>query len=500
MRRKANKDRAFMPTHSTASKPTHCNQQALLFQDLDRRQVVADFSGGYLSSDGGVLLLRQVDRGLGITRSLASCFTDYRNGRFCDHKLSELLAQRLYGMALGYGDLNDHDTLRRDPLLAVACEKREPLGTDRMHAHPPGVALAGEATLNRLELGHLPTDRYHKIHYEAAAIEATVLQLGVRCLPKAAREIVVDLDGMGHLVHGLQAGRHFRTYYDGFCLLPLYAFAGDVPLWAALRPGDVDTGSAGVLPAIEAIVRAIRQRCKKARIIFRADSDFAREETMAWCEQQTPEVYYCFGLQGNERLEAMIEDAWAGAQARRCLTGAESTREFRDLDYQTRRSWSRARRVVAKAEVMGSSQTPRFIVTNLPREGFADEVSDRLTAARLYEDFYCARGQMENVLKQQVLDLPGDRMSTHDLASNQLRLWLATLAYLLVERVRTLGLGGTALAVATVGTIRTRLLKVAAQVRVSVRRVYVQLSSAFPLQALFRHCAQRLGVVAAGAT
>jgi hypothetical protein len=468
----------------------------LLFQELGRRQVVADFSGGYLSSDGGALLLRQLDQGLGLTRTLAGAFTDQRDARYCDHTLPELLAQRLHAMALGYDDLNDHNLLRHDPLLAVAVNKPAPLGEDRLHAHPPGVALAGASTLNRLELGHQPTDRYHKIHYDPQAIQATLLTLGVRCLPKHAKELVIDLDAMGHLVHGLQEGRHFSAYYDGYCLLPLYAFVGDVPLWAALRPGDADAAE-GVVAALEPIVRAIRKRCRRARIIVRADSGFAREEILAWCERQTPEVYYCFGLARNARLEAMIPEALAAARARRCLTGAASAREFKELEYQTLKSWSRARRVVAKAEVMAAGDNPRFVVTNLPAQGFRGEDRERFRAARLYEAFYCARGDMENVLKQQVLDLPGDRMSTHDLASNQLRLWLATLAYLLLERLRTLCLRGTELAAATVGTIRLALLKVAAQVTVSVRRVYVQLSSAFPRQDLFRRCALRLSAAAA---
>jgi hypothetical protein len=463
----------------------------MLFQDLGLRQVAADFSGGYLSSDGGVLLLRQLDQGLGLTTALAGAFTDRRDPRYCDHRLRELLAQRLYGLGLGYEDLNDHDWLRRDPLLAVAVDKREPLGEDRLHAHPPGVALAGSATLNRLELGNQKHDRFHKIQYDPEQIERCLLRMGVRCLPKHAQEIVVDLDAMGHLVHGLQEGRHFSAYYDGYCYLPLYAFVGSVPLWAQLRPGDVDP-LAGVIAALEQMVRAIRQRCKQARIMVRGDSAFAREELMAWCEAQRPGVYYCFGLGRNARLEAMIPDALAAARARRCLTGAASAREFKDLEYQTLKSWSRVRRVVAKAEVMAAGDNPRFVVTNLPREGFPGEDRERFCAARLYEAFYCARGDMENQLKQQVLDLHADRLSTHYLASNQLRLWLATLAYLLLDRLRTLCLRDTALADATVGTLRLRLLKVAAQVTVSVRRVYVRLSSAFPLQGLFRCCVQRL--------
>lgn len=509
----------FQNDSLAATSTTDCKEQPLLFQDLGSRQVVADFSAGYLSSDAGVLLLRQINRGLGLTRMLAAAFTDRRDPRYCDHALSELLDQRLYGMALGYDDLNDHDTLRRDPLLAVACEKRDPLGGDRLHAHDHGVALAGPSTLNRLELGNQKCDRTHKITHDPARIEGCLLTMGVRCLPRDAREIgkqpkleylrrrlprdareiVIDLDTMGHLVHGLQEGRHFSAYYDGYCYLPLYAFVGNVPLWAQLRPGDADAAS-GVVAALEKMVAAIRKRYPKARIVVRGDSAFAREEIMAWCERQKPVVYYGFGLGPNSRLLELLAEALAAARARRCLTGAASAREFRDFDYQTRESWSRARRVVGKAEVMALGDNPRFVVTNLPREGFRGEDRERFCAGRLYEEFYCARGEMENVLKQQVLDLPGDRMSTHWMASNQLRLWLATLAYLLMERLRAMGLAGTALARATVGTIRVRLLKVAAMVRVSVRRVHVQISRAYPLAGLFRRCAMRLGCSMAAVT
>ena len=254
----------------------------------------------------------------------------------------------------------------------------------------------------------------------------------------------------------------------------------------------------GVVPALEKIVAAIRGRCAKARIIVRADSGFCREEILAWCESQR-EVYYCLGLKKNTQLIQKLGPALAAARARYCLAGGASVRVFAEFEYQTRDSWSRARRVIGKAEVMSAGENPRFIVTNLPAAGFKGE-SDRgrFTAGRLYEEFYCGRGEMENVLKQQVLDLPGDRMSTHHLASNQLRLWLATLAYLLMERLRRWGLAGTELAQATVGSVRLKLLKVAAQVRVSVRRVYVQLSSAYPLQPLFRLCHRRLMALGPG--
>jgi len=466
-------------------------KQAFFFDDLGPRQVQADFSGGTLSSDGGVLLLRQADAALGLTQRLAECFVDRRQQIYVDHSVRQLVSQRIYGLALGYEDLNDHAWLRLDPLLATACEKRDPLGQDRFNPAHRGVALAGASTLNRLELSNNKNTRAHKLAHDPRQLEACLLALGVRCLPKRAAEIVVDLDAMGHRLHGLQEGRHFHGYYDDYCYLPLYVFVGDFPLWAQLRTSDKD-GADGVVAALEKIIPAIRNRCRRARIIVRGDSGFCREEILAWCEGQ-PNVYYCLGLAKNSVLVERLAPALMTAQIRRCLCGAANVREFTEFEYQTVRSWSRARRVIGKAEVTAQGANPRFVVTNLPAGGFPDaEDKTRFTPARLYEELYCARGEMENVLKQQTLDLQADRMSTHYLASNQLRLWLAALAYLLLERVRTLGLAGTELAQATVGSIRLKLLKVAAQVRVSVRRVYVQLSSSYPLQALFRLCHRRL--------
>ena len=452
---------------------------------------MADFSGGTLSSDGGVLLLRQADAALGLTQGLAECFADGREQVYVDHSVRQLVAQRIYGLALGYEDLNDHAWLRLDPLLATACDKRDPLGQDRFNPAHRGVALAGASTLNRLELSNNKSTRAHKLAHDPRKIEASLLQMGVRCLPKGATEIVVDLDAMGHRLHGLQEGRHYQAYYGDYCYLPLYVFVGDFPLWAQLRTSDKD-GADGVAGALEKIVAALRKRCPRARIIVRGDSGFCREEIMAWCEGRQ-DVFYCLGLAKNSVLVERLGPALAGAQMRWCLCGAPNVREFTEFAYQTVRSWSRARRVVGKAEVTAQGANPRFVVTNLPAEGWAgDDDQTRFTPARLYEELYCARGEMENVLKQQTLDLQADRMSTHYLASNQLRLWLAALAYLLLERVRTLGLAGTELAQATVGSVRLKLLKVAAQVRVSVRRVYVQLSSAYPLQTLFRLCQRRL--------
>jgi hypothetical protein len=462
----------------------------LLFQDLGSRKVVADFSGGTLSSDGGVLLLRQVDLSLGVTRRLAGCFGDQRNAIFVEHSVPELLAQRIYAEALGYEDINDHQQLRRDPLLAAACGKEDPLGEERVFH--PGAALAAPSTLNRLELSNNKKSRCHKIPHDPPKIQALLLEMGARCLPKHAVEIVIDLDAMGHRLHGSQEGRHFNGYYDDYVYLPLYAFVGNLPLWAQLRTSDHGAAH-GVVPALAEMVAAIRRRCKRARLIIRGDSGFCHDEIMAWCESQ-PDVYYCLGLAKHSLLVERAAQAMMDARARHCLTGGERTRVFSEFEYQTKTgTWTRARRVIAKAEVTAQGDNPRFLVTNLPATGFRDEEDQtRFTAARLYEEFYCARGEMENVLKQQVLDLQADRMSTHYLASNQLRLWLATFAYLLMERVRSLGLYGSQLAQATVGSVRLKLLKVAAQVSVSVRRVYVQLSSAYPMQELFRECQRRL--------
>ncbi len=480
-----------MKTPITASSKTECNDQPLLFQELGRRKVVADFSGGTLSSDAGVLLLREVDINLGLTQSLGQCFSDGREQRWVDHSVQQMVAQRIFGLALGYEDLNDHERLRLDPVLATACNKVDPLGNDRFNPAHRGVALAGASTLNRLELSNNKSTRCHKVPHDPARIEGCLLQMGVRCLPKHVGEVVVDLDAMGHRLHGLQEGRHFNGYYDDYCYLPLYAFVGDFPLWAQLRTADHGAAH-GVVAALEKMVAAIRKRCRRVRIIVRGDGGFCRNDILSWCESQA-EVYYCLGLRRNAVLLDKLSPTLAQARARHCLSGG-ATRAFGEFEYHTRQGcWTRTRRVIGKAEVTRQGENPRFVVTNLPAQGFKDDQDkQRFSPQRLYEEIYCARGEMENLLKQQVLDLRADRMSTHHLASNQFRLWEAMFAYLLLERLRTQGLPGTELERATAGSLRLLLLKVAAQVRVSVRRVYVQLSSAYPLQEIFRLCHSRL--------
>jgi hypothetical protein len=382
---------------------------------------------------------------------------------------------------LGYEDLNDHHQLRRDPLLAVSAGKQDPLAEKRA-GDQRGCALASPSTLNRLELGSNRNTRCHKINYDRAALEECVLQLAVRALPKWTREVVLDLDATGDLVHGLQEGRHFNAYYGDYCYLPLYIVSGELILWAQLR-SSAKGAADGAVAALEKVVAAVGKRCKRARIVVRGDSGFCREDILRWCEDQG--VYYCIGFARNDKLVGMIERE--RQEALTLKAQAQGTvRVYGNIWYKTE-SWSRNRRVVAKAEVTEQGENPRFVVSNFTVK--------QCPAQRLYEERYCARGDMENVLKQALLDMAADRTSTHYMASNQLRLWLSTLAYLLLERLRTLTLSGTELARATVGTIRLKLLKVAAVVSISVRRVHVQLSSAWPWQHLLAGCARRLAAL-----
>ena len=455
--------------------------------------MLADFSGGRLSTDGGALLLRQVDAALGLTRALAKCFTDRRREDLIEHSVPELLRQRLQALALGYEDLNDHQELRRDPLLAAAAGKVDVLGAERARTDHRGFALASPSTLNRLELSAELTDYYRKIQPDPAAVAQTLLEMGVRCLDRDAEVLILDFDATDDPLHGQQEGRFFHGYYGHYCYLPLFCFCGDVILWAQLRTSDRDA-SAGTVEALAQIVAAIRARLPKVKIVVRGDSGFARDAIMAWCEAQ-PEVYYCLGLARNARLEALLAPALAAARAQHCLCGGAAVRRFAELSYRTLETWACARRVIGKAEVSAQGDNPRFIVTSVPAPGLCAEdgrVWLEGAGAWLYEELYCERGQMENQIKQMTLDLQCDRTSTHWLSSNQMRLWLSAFAYLLLERLRAWGLHGTALARATLGTLRLRLLKVAAQVRVSVRRVYIQMCSAFPLQELFAQCQRRL--------
>jgi len=468
------------PKDPEAADKTDCNSQPLLFQDLGSRKVVADFSGGQLSNDGGALLLRQVDNSIGLTSKIACCFSDARSQSYVEHSLPELIAQRIFALALGYEDINDHQDLRRDPVFAAAAGKIDPLGENRRLPEDRGNPLAAPCTLNRLELSNDQSTRAHKFTFDADQIEGTLLTLGVRCLDKHAREIILDFDATDDPLHGDQEGAFFNAYYDCYCYMPLYCFIGDIPVWSQLCTSDEDA-SEGTLDALKKIVQAVRKRCPRARIILRGDSGFCRDEIMNWCEANR--VRYVLGLARNSRLVGEIQEALSDARARQILCGT-SVRIFRDFQYRTHKSWSCERRVVGKAEVTMKGDNPRFIVTNIPARDHA--------AADLYEGLYCGRGRMENVIKQQQLDLHADRTSTRSMEANQLRLWFTTLAYLLIERIRAWGLGGTKLARAYAGTIIRKILKIPAQVSVSVRRVYVQISTSYPLQSIWRECQRRL--------
>jgi hypothetical protein len=457
----------------------------LEFQGFGTRRVVADFSAGQVSSDAGALLLHEVERGRSILGRLAACFVDHRDPDRREFTVEQLVAQRVYALALGYEDLNDHETLRRDPLLAALAGRHDPSGEDRARPGDRGCPLAGKSTLNRLEL--TPEDataesRYQKIVYQAAGIEDFFIDLFLDAHREAPEEIILDLDATDDPLHGEQEGRFFHGYYGCYCYLPLYVFCGDHLLWAQLRPSNID-GAAGALEAIGRIVGRIRARWPKVAIVLRGDSGFAREELMEWCETQAVPVDYLLGLARNARLEAAIARQLEHARRKHLRTG-RPRRCFRDFRYRTRKSWSRTRRVVGKGEWLAKGPNPRFVVTSL--------LPSRFHARRLYEEIYCARGEMENRIKEQQLDLFADRTSTHTLRANQLRLWLSAAAYTMINELRRVGLAGTELARAHAGTIRLKLLKIGALVRISVRRIWVRLSSAYPYADLWRLAAAKL--------
>jgi hypothetical protein len=419
---------------------TDCSSETLEFEGFDGRKVVAGFDGGAITSDAGALLLRHVDKVTGLFDRVASCFVDRRDPHLTVHSVRTLVGQRIAAIALGYEDVDDHDTLRHDPVLALLSQSLTPKRDDC-------AVLAGKSTLNRLELSRPQPTRYHKISCEEDAIEGLFVDLFLEAHAAPPAEIVLDLDATDDPLHGQQEGRFFHGYYNGYCYLPLYIFCGRHLLAARLRRSNIDA-SKGAVEEVERIVGRIREAWPKVRIVLRADSGFAREELMVWCEANR--VDYIFGLARNERLEARIAPALEEA----CLasrTSGQAARVFRDFMWSTKESWSRRRRVIAKAEWTTLGANPRFIVTSLK--------PTRWAARALYEDLYCARGDMENRIKECQLDLYADRTSAHTMRANQLRLWFASFAYVLICALRRLGLAHTRLAQATCGTIRLKLLK-----------------------------------------
>ncbi len=452
---------------------TQCNTQRLDFHPAGKRDVVACFDGGLITSDGGVLLLRQVIQKTGIIDEFAECFTDSRDPRRVKHTLTELLAQRVIALALGYEDLNDHDELRYDPALALAVGKTS-IMSSRRGDDKPVAQLAGKSTLNRLELGTLtaaPTQkRYKKITLDPEKAQDFFVKTFLDAFDAPPDEIVLDFDATDDPLHGKQEGRFFHGYYKQYCYLPLYVFCGEHLLCAKLRPADID-GAFGTEQELERIAGLIRQRWPHVRIILRGDSGFCRDSIMASCE--TNRVDYVLGLAKNARLKSIIEDELAQAKAAHAASG-HAARLFASFDYRTLDSWSRSRRVIAKAEHLDKGSNPRFIVTTLDGD-----------ARHLYEDIYCARGEMENRIKEQQLYLFADRTSTHWMGSNQIRLWFSSLAYTLLQTLRRVGLKGTEMAKAQCHTIRRKLLKIGAIVRITVRKVWVRLSESYPFARLF---------------
>ena len=451
-----------MAAERAAFHMTECTQEVFCFAAHFSRRVEAGFTAGQVSSDGGALLLRQADRKIGLLERVASCFTDRRAPVYVQHQLSEMLAQRIYGLALGYEDLNDHEQLRRDPLMAVLSGKRK-LDTP----------LAGKSTLNRLELPG-GSRRYHKIDFSAEKIDALLADLYIESHTAAPEQIVLDLDATDIPLYGHQPERFFHGYYDNYCYLPLYIFAGDQLLGARLRPSNVD-GAAGALDEVKRIVAQLRAKWPTVRIVLRGDSGFCREELMAWCEAEENRVDFLFGLARNTRLQKIIGRQMQEARLKHAETG-QAVRVFTEFQYQTRKSWARPRRVVAKAEYLDKGENPRFVVTSIS--------TDKWAARDLYEKFYCARGEMENRIKEQ-MNLFAYRLSTEEMKGNQLRLYLAALAYTLVEALRRLALKGTEWAQAQVDTIRLKLFKISTRVRISARRVLLEMNSHYPWKHIY---------------
>src|SRR5437773_9366002 len=415
--------------------PTECSAERFDFGVVEGRALEAAFDGGLVTSDAGALLLGATDRAIDLVGRCADCFRDPRWQDWIEHAVGTLIGQRVFGIALGYEDLNDHDELRHEPLMAVLAGK---LTARRGDCAP----VAGKSTLNRLELSQNEPSRYHRIGYDAAAIEALPVTLFLEAHERPPEQIILDLDATDDPLHGHQEGRFFHGYYDCYCYLPLYVFCGRHLLAAKLRPANIDA-SAGSVEEVARVAARIRQRWPEVRILLRADSGFAREALMAWCENNS--VDFLFGLAKNTRLNAEIETELAAAQEQSQRTG-QPARRFRDFTWRTRKSWSRARRVVAKAEWTGAEANPRFVVTSLTREEHE--------ARHLYEKLYCARGEMENRIKECQLDLYADRTSAHTMRANQLRLWFAAMAYVLISALRRIGLAHTQFARASCGTIR----------------------------------------------
>ena len=445
---------------------TECTQSSFGFQDCGSREIVARFDGGTISSDGGAVLLRQTDHRLDLLPRLAQCFLDGRDPDRVQHSVQEMISQRVYGLALGYEDINDHEQLRSDPLFSVLAGREE--------LEKP---LAGKSTLNRLELGDGREDRYKKITFWKQGIDELLVEVFIESQERTPEQIVLDVDTTDLPLHGQQEGRFFHGYYDSYCYLPLFIFCGEHVLCARLRQSHHDA-YAGSLVEIQRIVKQIRAAWPEVKIILRGDCGFCRNELMSWCEGNG--VEYVLGLARNPRLRRIIGgEMWEAAE--QWKTTGQPARVFSEFSYRAKKTknggWERERRVVAKAEHLEGKENPRFIVTSLSNAPWA--------AQALYEELYCARGDMENRIKEQ-LSLFADRVSAETMRANQLRLYFSVMAYVLMSGLRRLGLKATELAQAQVSTIRIKLLKIGARVRVTVRKVWISMASSYPWQGLYQ--------------
>lgn len=481
---------------------TECTPKSYEFGRLDGRQILTDFKGGEMTQDGGLILVSALDQKLGLSTRLADCFTDQRDGRYVQHSLKDLLAQRLYGLVQGYEDLNDHDDIRHDKMFGIALGKLE-------SRHSRCAPLAGKSTLNRLEQAmqvplDLSQERYQKYSLSPESIEKLLVGLFLEQHPAHPKQIILDMDVTNDEVHGQQLETSFNGYYGQTCYTPLLIFCGRHLLSSKLRPSNVDP-AAGALDELQRIIPQIRHQWPKVEIVVRGDSAYSREDIMSWCETHEG-VEYVVAHASNARLrertwhlEARAKAAYV--QSRETIAAELKARlgdisdadldalvpaqvYYQSLNYQTEKSWSIARRLVCKLTYDGKGVRRHFIVSSW--------TAQQIAPAKLHADYYCPRGEMENRIKEHQMDLFSDRTSTHEFESNQLRLWFSSFAYVLIQNLRQQTLEGTELAVAQCGTIRRKLFKASAQIRVSARRVLISFSSDWAGHLLFDQVYERL--------
>ena len=467
------------------------NQMSFEYPGLKNRKIVADFSGGTITSDAGGMLLREVDDRLKIAEQISEAFTDNRDQRFVEHSLESMLKQIIYGLCLGYEDLNDHYNLRKDPAFAAMLGHDDPAGSSRKKKSDIGAALASPHTLGRLELGNRELEkpsRYQKITCDFDKIERTITDISLDLLEREGvpNRLIIDVDSTDDIVHGKQEGGKFHAYYDNTCYTPLYFFINDHLIVSELRTIKPEP-ACGVIAHLERIVPILKKKFPGTEILLRGDSGFCRREIMEWCEAEKNRIYYLLGLAKNNILNGIISREMAVAKGLHAYEESEEPgRVFTEFYYTTKSgSWDgKRRRIIAKAEYLDKGPNPRFVVTNYP--------DTKYEAKELYEITYCGRGEMENRIKEQQLCLFADRTSSHFMKANNLRLWFSSIGYVLMDAIRTLGLKGTEMSQSLCSTIRLKLFKIGAIVRVSVRRVHLAMSSAYPYPTLYNKVQQNL--------